>query len=75
MCFEMTQKFTNVGLDSFSRRAELPADFLGDPGFGVAEFEKLEHARAHQVQPEHLPLAYVEDDGAVLVMGRADLFR
>ena len=71
----MTEKFANVGLDSFSRYAELPADFLGDPGFGVAELEKLEHTRAHQVQPKHLSLTYVEDDGAVLVMGRADLFR
>lgn len=75
MFFEMTEKFTNVGLDGFSRRAELPADFLRDPRFGVTEFEKLEYARANQVQPKHLAMAHVEDDGTVLVMGRANMSR
>ena len=69
MFCEVTEKFPNVGLDDFSVRAELPADFIGDLGFGVTEFEKLEHARANRVQSKHLSLAYIEDDGSILVVG------
>lgn len=75
MFFKMTEKFPEVGFHGLTVRTELPADFIRDPGFGVAEFEKLEHARANQVQPEHFSLADVEDDGAIMVMGRANLFR
>jgi hypothetical protein len=66
---ELTEKFAEIDFDGISRGAELAANFVDDSGFGVAEFEKFEHARSNRVQPEHLPLAYVEDDGSILVMG------
>ena len=70
----MRKEFPEVGFDDFPGYAALAADFIRDSGFGIAEFEKFEDARADRVQPEYLPLANVENDGAVLVMGRADLF-
>ena len=75
MCFEVRKEFPEVTFHGLAVRAELPTDFIRDPGFGVAKFEKLEHARADRVQPKHLPLADVEEDGTVLAMGRANLFR
>jgi hypothetical protein len=73
--FEVRKEFPEVAFHGLAVRAELPTDFIRDPGFGVAKFQEFKDARAEEVQPIHLPLADVEEDGAVLVMGRANLFR
>ena len=75
MCFEVRKEFLEVAFHDLAVRAKLPTDFIRDPGFGVAKFQEFKDARADRVQPKHLPLADVEEDGAVLVMGRANLFR
>ena len=75
VCLEVRQEFPDVAFHGLAVRAELPTDFVCDSGFGVAKFEEFKDARADRVQPKHLPLADVEEDGAVLVMGRANLFR
>lgn len=75
MCFEMRKEFPKVAFHGLTVRAKLPTDFIRDPGFEVAKFQEFKDARADRVQPKHLPLADVEEDGAVLVMRRANLFR
>ena len=66
---EMREKFMEIYRDRFPRHTELFAQFVGYLCFRAALFQELEHARAHEVQPEHLSVEDVEDDGAVLVMG------
>lgn len=72
---EMTEKFAEIDFDDLSGYAELTADCVRYARFGVAQFDKLEHARADRVQPEHLALANIEHDGAVLVVRRTDFIR
>jgi len=69
MLLEMREKFMKICRDRFPRCTELLAQFFGDLCFRAALFQELEHARAHEVQPEHLSMEDVEDDGAVLVVG------
>ena len=73
MFFEMREKFPEIRCDGFLRRSELLAQLVDDLCFRASLFQKLEHARAHEVQPEHLSVQDVEDDGAVLVVGRTQL--
>lgn len=49
----------------FEFDADPPCNLL----FRETLFEKFKHPRADEVQPEHLSVKDVENDGAVLVMG------
>jgi hypothetical protein len=75
MFFQMGEKFSEVRFDEPSIYTECGANFIRDPCFRAALLEEFQHARTDEVQPKHLAVANVEDDGAVLVVGRADLVR
>jgi hypothetical protein len=75
MFFEMGEEFPEVGFDRLSGYAELAADFVHDLFFGATLLQKFEHSRADQVQPEHLPLADIENDSSVLVVRGANVRR
>jgi hypothetical protein len=68
MFFQMDEKFSKVRFDELSIYAECAADLLHDLCFGIPLLQKLKHPRCDQVQPKHLPVADVEDDGSVLVV-------
>jgi hypothetical protein len=69
MFLQMRKEFAEIGFDDLSTRAELAADFRCDLCLRTSLPQKFKHPRADQVQPEHLSLADVEDDGPVLVVG------
>ena len=73
MPFEMREKFAEVGFHDFSTCTELTTDFRRDLCFGATLLQEFEHAGTDKVQPEHLSVEDVEDDGSVLVVGRTKL--
>jgi hypothetical protein len=68
MFFEMREKFLEIRCDGFASDAKLVAQLVGNLYFRAALFQEFEHPRAYEIQPEHLSVEDVEDDGAVLVM-------
>ena len=75
MLFEMREKFLKIAYDGLPRHSEGSADFVGDLLFGIGLLQKFEHPRAHEVQPIHLSVANIEDDGPVVVVRGADVFQ
>jgi hypothetical protein len=75
MFLEMGEKFLEVRCNDLATDAELPAHPFGNLSFRVALFQKFEHPRTYQVQPEHLPVEDVEYDGAILAMRGTQVFR
>jgi len=75
MFLKTSKELTQIERSDLSIDAKLLANLLGNLCLRVAALQKLQHARCDQVQPEHLPMTNVEDDGAVLVVGRTYFFR
>jgi hypothetical protein len=68
MFFEMREKFLEIRCDGLTSDTEFLAQLAGNLYFRAALFQKLEHPGRYEIQPEHLSVQDVEDDGTVLVM-------
>jgi hypothetical protein len=74
MFLEMGEKFLEVRCNGLSTDAEFLAQLFGNLSFRVALFQKLQHPRTDEIQPVHLPVEDVEDDGSVLTVGGTHVF-
>lgn len=74
MFLQVREEFPEVAFDGLAACAKFAADGLGDLRLGAALFQEFENSRTDKVETEHLSVEDIEDDGAVGVVGRADLF-
>jgi hypothetical protein len=75
MPFKVREKFLQVRVDDLSIRAELLAQLIRNLAFFATQFQQFEHARADEVQPKHPSVEDVENDGSILIVRRAQLWR
>ena len=68
MFFELREEFPEIFRNGLMCNAELAADGIGDLCVRASLFQEFKHAGTDQVQPEHLSVADVEDDGSVPVV-------
>ena len=75
MLFKMCEEFVDVSFDNLAGHGKLTADLIGDLPFRTSDAQEFEHSGSYEVQTEHLPVADVEDDGAILAVSRAHFLR
>jgi hypothetical protein len=72
---QMYEKFLDVPCHGVAFGAKFPRDYIGDLGFCKSRLKKFQRPRADQVQPEHLPVADIEDNRTVLIVRGTRVFR